>query len=184
MNAVGLKCEKLDKIKRVVITAEDIAQKTAETGALISREYEGKPLLLVSILKGAYIFLADLSRQISIPCEIGFMAAESYGEGTTSSGDVKITLDLKQDISQYHVIIVEDIVDTGRTLSKIVDMLKMREPLSLKVYSLLDKPERRAVDFKPDYTLFTIPDFFAVGYGLDCGEYYRNLPYIAEYDPN
>lgn len=184
MNAVGLKCEKLDKIKRVVISAEDIARKTAEAGVLISREYEGKPLLLVSILKGAYVFLADLSRQISIPCEIGFMAAESYGEGTTSSGDVKITLDLKQDISEYHVIIVEDIVDSGRTLSKIVEMLKKREPLSLKVYSLLDKPERRAVDFKPDYTLFTIPDFFAVGYGLDCGEYYRNLPYIAEYDPN
>ena len=184
MNAVGLKCEKLDKIKRVVISAEDIARKTAEAGALISREYEGKPLLLVSILKGAYVFLADLSRQISIPCEIGFMAAESYGEGTTSSGDVKITLDLKQDISQYHVIIVEDIVDSGRTLSKIVEMLKKRSPLSLKVYSLLDKPERRAVDFKPDHTLFTIPDFFAVGYGLDCGEYYRNLPYIAEYDPN
>ncbi|MGN1137570.1 MAG: hypoxanthine phosphoribosyltransferase [Oscillospiraceae bacterium] len=184
MNAVGLKCEKLDRIKRVVISAEDIARKTEEAGALISREYEGKPLLLVSILKGAYIFLADLSRQISIPCEIGFMAAESYGEGTTSSGNVKITLDLKQDISQYHVIIVEDIVDSGRTLSKIVEMLKKREPLSLKVYSLLDKPERRAVDFKPDYTLFTIPDFFAVGYGLDCGEYYRNLPYIAEYDPN
>lgn len=184
MNAVGLKCEKLDKIKRVVITAEDIARKTADAGELISREYEGKPLLLVSILKGAYIFLADLSRQISIPCEIGFMAAESYGEGTTSSGDVKITLDLKQDISEYHVIIVEDIIDTGRTLSKIVEMLKEREPLSLKVLTLLDKPERRAVDFKPDYTLFTIPDFFAVGYGLDCGEYYRNLPYIAEYDPN
>ena len=184
MNAVGLKCEKLDRIKRVVITAEDIAKKTAEAGELISREYEGKPLLLVSILKGAYIFLADLSRQISIPCEIGFMAAESYGEGTTSSGDVKITLDLKQDISEYHVIIVEDIIDTGRTLSKIVEMLKERDPLSLKVLTLLDKPERRAVDFKPDYTLFTIPDFFAVGYGLDCGEYYRNLPYIAEYDPN
>lgn len=184
MNAVGLKCEKLDKIKRVVISAEDIAKKTAEAGELISREYEGKPLLLVSILKGAYIFLADLSRQISIPCEVGFMAAESYGDGTASSGDVKITLDLKQDISQYHVIIVEDIVDSGRTLSKIVEMLKKRDPLSLKVYSLLDKPERRAVDFKPDYTLFTIPDFFAVGYGLDCGEYYRNLPYIAEYDPN
>ncbi len=184
MNAVGLKCEKLDKIKRVVISAEDIARKTAEAGSLISREYEGKPLLLVSILKGAYVFLADLSRQISIPCEIGFMAAESYGEGTTSSGDVKITLDLKQDISEYHVIIVEDIVDSGRTLSKIVEMLKKREPLSLKVLTLLDKPERRAVNFKPDYTLFTIPDFFAVGYGLDCGEYYRNLPYIAEYDPN
>ena len=112
------------------------------------------------------------------------MAAESYGAGLSSSGNVKITLDLKQDISEYHVVIVEDIVDSGRTLSKIVEMLRERNPLSLKVLTLLDKPERRAVDFKPDYTLFTIPDFFAVGYGLDCGEYYRNLPYIAEYDPN
>lgn len=184
MNAVGLKCEKLDRIKKVVITAEEIAEKTAETGKLIDREYEGKPLLLVSILKGAYIFLADLSRAVSIPCEIGFMAAESYGSGLSSSGNVKITLDLKQDISEYHVVIVEDIVDSGRTLSRIVEMLRARNPLSLKVLTLLDKPERRAVDFKPDYTLFTIPDFFAVGYGLDCGEYYRNLPYIAEYDPN
>lgn len=184
MNAVGLKCEKLDKIKRVVISAEEIAAKTAEAGKLIDREYEGKPLLLVSILKGAYIFLADLSRAVSVPCEIGFMAAESYGDGLSSSGNVKITLDLKQDISEYHVIIVEDIVDSGRTLSKIVDILKARAPLSLKVLTLLDKPERRAVDFHPDYTLFTIPDFFAVGYGLDCAEYYRNLPYIAEYDPD
>ncbi|MGN0599566.1 MAG: hypoxanthine phosphoribosyltransferase [Oscillospiraceae bacterium] len=184
MNAVGLKCEKLDRIKRVVISAEEIAAKTAEAGKLIDREYEGKPLLLVSILKGAYVFLADLSRAISIPCEIGFMAAESYGAGLSSSGDVKITLDLKQDISEYHVVIVEDIIDSGRTLSKIVDILKERNPLSIKVLTLLDKPERRAVDFKPDYTLFTIPDFFAVGYGLDCAEYYRNLPYIAEYDPN
>ena len=184
MNAVGLKCEKLDRIKKVVITADEIAEKTAEAGKLIDREYEGKPLLLVSILKGAYIFLADLSRAVSIPCEIGFMAAESYGAGLSSSGNVKITLDLKQDISEYHVVIVEDIVDSGRTLSKIVEMLRERNPLSLKVLTLLDKPERRAVNFKPDYTLFTIPDFFAVGYGLDCGEYYRNLPYIAEYDPN
>lgn len=184
MNAVGLKCEKLDRIKKVVITAEEISEKTAEAGKLIDREYEGKPLLLVSILKGAYIFLADLSRAVSIPCEIGFMAAESYGSGLSSSGNVKITLDLKQDISEYHVVIVEDIVDSGRTLSRIVEMLRERNPLSLKVLTLLDKPERRAVDFKPDYTLFTIPDFFAVGYGLDCGEYYRNLPYIAEYDPD
>lgn len=184
MNAVGLKCEKLDKIKKVVITAEEIAEKTAETGKWIDKEYDGKPLLLVSILKGAYIFLADLSRAVSIPCEIGFMAAESYGSSTISSGEVKITLDLKQDISQYHVIIVEDIVDTGRTLSKIVEMLKERNPLSLKVLTLLDKPERRTVDFKPDISLFTIPDFFVIGYGLDCGEYYRNLPYIAEYDTN
>lgn len=184
MNALGLKCEKLDKIKRVVISAEEIAAKIAEAGKLIDSEYEGKPLLLVSILKGAYIFLADISRAVSIPCEIGFMAAESYGDGLSSSGNVKLTLDLKQDISEYHVLIIEDIVDSGRTLSKIVEMLKEREPLSLKVLTLLDKPERRAVDFRPDHALFTIPDFFAVGYGLDCAEYYRNLPYIAEYDPN
>lgn len=184
MNALGLKCEKLDKIKRVVISAEEIAAKIAEAGKLIDSEYEGKPLLLVSILKGAYIFLADISRAVSIPCEIGFMAAESYGDALSSSGNVKLTLDLKQDISEYHVLIIEDIVDSGRTLSKIVEMLKEREPLSLKVLTLLDKPERRAVDFRPDHALFTIPDFFAVGYGLDCAEYYRNLPYIAEYDPN
>lgn len=184
MNALGLKCEKLDKIKRVVISAEEIAAKIAEAGKLIDSEYERKPLLLVSILKGAYIFLADISRAVSIPCEIGFMAAESYGDALSSSGNVKLTLDLKQDISEYHVLIIEDIVDSGRTLSKIVEMLKEREPLSLKVLTLLDKPERRAVDFRPDHALFTIPDFFAVGYGLDCAEYYRNLPYIAEYDPN
>ena len=112
------------------------------------------------------------------------MAAESYGTGTSSCGNVNITLDLKQDISQYHVIIVEDIVDSGRTLSKIAEILRARNPLSLKIYSLLDKPERREVDFKPDHALFTIPDFFVIGYGLDCGEYYRNLPYIAEYDTN
>lgn len=122
MNALGLKCEKLDKIKRVVISAEEIAAKIAEAGKLIDSEYERKPLLLVSILKGAYIFLADISRAVSIPCEIGFMAAESYGDALSSSGNVKLTLDLKQDISEYHVLIIEDIVDSGRTLSKIVEM--------------------------------------------------------------
>jgi hypoxanthine phosphoribosyltransferase len=182
MNAAAPKCEKLDKIKRIVITEEEIKAKIKETGRLISREYEGKPLLLVSILKGAFVFMADLCREITIPCEIGFMGAESYFNGTESSGNVNITLDLKQDISEYNVIIVEDIVDSGRTLSEVVKILKGRNPLSLKVYSLLDKPERRAVDFAPDHVLFTIPDFFVIGYGLDCGEYYRNLPYIAEYD--
>lgn len=182
VNAEALKCEKLDKIKRVVISEEEIKAKVKETGALISKEYEGKPLLLVSILKGAFVFMADLCREITIPCEIGFMCAESYFNGTASSGKVNITLDLKQDISQYHVIIVEDIVDSGRTLSEVVKMLKERNPLSLKVYSLLDKPDRRAVDFSADCVLFTIPDLFVIGYGLDCGEYYRNLPYIAEYD--
>lgn len=182
MSSANMTCTKLDKIKRVIIPEEEIKAKLRETGKLISKEYEGKPLLLVSILKGAFIFMADLCREISIPCEISFMCAESYYAGTESSGRVNITLDLKQDISKYHVIIVEDIVDSGRTLSEVVKLLNARKPLSLKVYTLLDKPERRVVDFKADYTLFTIPDLFVIGYGLDCGEYYRNLPYIAEYD--
>jgi len=170
------------KIKHVLITKEEIDEAIAKVGKDISDSYDGRPILLVSILKGAYVFMADLCRAITVPCEIGFMAAKSYYAGTTSSGVVKITMDLEQDISNYHVIIVEDIIDTGRTLNDIVNMLKLRNPLSLKVVTLLDKPSRRKVDFKADVSLFTIPDHFVIGYGLDCGEYYRNLPYIAEYD--
>ena len=169
------------KIKRVIITKEEIDEAIAKAGKDISDSYDGRPILLVSILKGAYVFMADLCRAITVPCEIGFMAAKSYYAGTTSSGVVKITMDLEQDISNYHVIIVEDIIDTGRTLNDIVNMLKLRNPISLKVVTLLDKPSRRVVDFKADVSLFTIPDHFVIGYGLDCGEYYRNLPYIAEY---
>ncbi len=171
-------------IRRVIITEEEIRKKTSEYGKLLSREYNGKPLLLVSILKGAYIFLSDLTKEISIPCEVGFMAAKSYFESTESSGDVQIVYDLTQDISKYHVLIVEDIIDTGRTLKAVVDILKGRNPLSLKILTLLDKPDRRIADISADYTLFTIPDYFVIGYGLDYGEYYRNLPYIAEYDEN
>ncbi len=170
------------KIKRVLITEDEIKAKIAEVGAQISREYEGKPLLLVSILKGAFVFMADICRAVTVPCEIGFMCAKSYYNGTSSSGIVKITMDLDQDISKYHVIIVEDIIDTGRTLSDVIKLLKARAPLSLKVVTLLDKPDRRLVDLKADVSLFTIPDYFVIGYGLDCAEIYRNLPYIAEYD--
>lgn len=170
------------KIKRVLITEDEIKAKIAEVGAQISREYEGKPLLLVSILKGAFVFMADICRAVTVPCEIGFMCAKSYYNGTSSSGIVKITMDLDQDISKYHVMIVEDIIDTGRTLSDIIKLLKARDPLSLKVVTLLDKPDRRLVDLKADVSLFTIPDYFVIGYGLDCAEIYRNLPYIAEYD--
>ncbi len=170
------------KIKRVLITEDEIKAKIAEVGAQISREYDGKPLLLVSILKGAFVFMADICRAVTVPCEIGFMCAKSYYNGTSSSGIVKITMDLDQDISKYHVIIVEDIIDTGRTLSDVIKLLKARNPLSLKVVTLLDKPDRRLVDLKADVSLFTIPDHFVIGYGLDCAEIYRNLPYIAEYD--
>ena len=169
------------KISRVLITQEDIRTATKSLGKQISDSYDGRPILLVSILKGAFVFLADLCREITVPCEIGFMAAKSYYSGTTSTGAVKITMDLDQDVSQYHVIIVEDIIDTGRTLNDIVNMLKLRNPLSLRVVTLLDKPSRRLVDFSADVSLFTIPDHFVIGYGLDCAEHYRNLPYIAEY---
>jgi len=170
------------RIKKVLITEEEIREATKIIGKEISDSYDGSPILLVSILKGAFVFMADLMREITVPCEIGFMCAKSYYSGTVSTGAVKITMDLEQDISKYHVIIVEDIIDTGRTLNDVVMLLRARNPLSLKVVTLLDKPSRRKVDFKADVSLFTIPDYFVIGYGLDCGEYYRNLPYIAEYD--
>lgn len=170
------------KISRILITETEIRDRIHECGEQLSREYEGKPLLLVSVLKGAFIFLADLTRAVTIPCEVGFMAAQSYFSGTSSNGSVEITYDLTQDISKYHVVIVEDIIDTGRTLSEIVKLLRARDPLSLKIVTLLDKPSRRVVKIDADVSLFTIPDHFVIGYGLDCGEYYRNLPYIAEYD--
>ncbi len=168
-------------IKRTIITEEEIRLKIAETGKLISEKYSGKPLLLVSILKGAFIFLSDLCRAIEIPCEIGFMCAQSYYNNTTSSGIVNITMDLEQDVSKYHVIIVEDIIDTGRTIHDVSELMRARNPLSLKIVTLLDKPARRVVPLEPDLSLFTVPDVFLVGYGLDCGEKFRNLPYIAEY---
>ena len=172
-----------NKIKQVLVTKEQIDEAIKGAGAYIDSIYDGRPILLVSILKGAFVFMADLCRAVTVPCEIGFMCAKSYYEGTVSTGVVKITMDLDQDISKYHVVIVEDIIDTGRTLNDVAKMLKARNPLSFRVVTLLDKPERRIVDFKADMALFTIPDYFVIGYGLDCGEKYRNLPYIAEYKP-
>lgn len=168
-------------IKRILITEDEIKSAVKKAGEMINSSYNEKPILLLSILKGSFIFLADLCREITVPCEIGFMAAKSYFEDTQSSGIVNVTMDIQQDISKYHVIIVEDIVDTGRTLYDIEKLIKSRNPISLKVITLLDKPDRRIVNFKTDYSLFTIPDVFVVGYGLDYGEYYRNLPYIAEF---
>ena len=176
------KKEVFDKgIKRVVVSEDEIRSRIAEAGKYIDSIYDGRPILLVSILKGSFVFLADLARAVTVPCEIAFMAAKSYYESTQSSGIVHITMDLDRDISDCHVIIVEDIIDTGRTLADVVKLLRSREPLSLRVVTLLDKPERRIVPFEADMSLFTIPDLFVIGYGLDYGEYYRNLPYIAEY---
>lgn len=169
------------RVKQILITEEEIKAAIEEAGKKISAFYDGRPILLVSVLKGAFVFMADLCRAVTVPCEIGFMCAKSYYQGTVSSGVVKITMDLDQDVSGYHVVIVEDIIDTGRTLNDIVKLLKARNPISLHVVTLLDKPSRRLVDFKADISLFTIPDLFVIGYGLDYGEYFRNLPYIAEY---
>lgn len=171
-----------NKIKRVIITEQQIKEAIEKVGKQISDSYDGRPFLLVSILKGSFVFLADLCRAITVPCEIGFMRAKSYFSGTVSSGNVEITMDLDRDISKYHVIIVEDIIDTGRTLKYVAELLKSRNPLSFKIITLLDKPSRRTIDLKADISLFTIPDYFVIGYGLDCAEYYRNLPYIAEYN--
>ena len=170
-----------ERISRILITEEEIAAAVKKAGRDIDALYDGHPILLVSILKGSFVFLADLARAVTVPCEIGFMCAKSYYEGTTSTGVVKITMDLDRNIENYHVIIVEDIVDTGRTLLDITKLLRARNPRSLRVVTLLDKPSRRLVDFAADVSLFTIPDHFVIGYGLDCGEYFRNLPYIAEY---
>lgn len=178
-----MKFENIEDYKKntvsIVVTEEKIKEAVKKAGQSLNEIYDGTPLLLVSILNGAFVFLADLCREITVPCEIGFMAAKSYYEGTSSSGEVTITMDLQQDISKYHVVIIEDIIDTGRTLKSVVEKLKSRNPKSLRVITLLDKPSRREVDFNADVSLFTIPDLFVVGYGLDYAEYYRNLPYIA-----
>lgn len=163
----------------VMLSAEKIEERIKEMAETISKDYEGKRPLLIGVLKGAIIFLSDLIRHIKVPVEIDFMAVSSYGADTTSSGVVRIQKDLEQSITGKDVIIVEDIVDTGLTLNYLYDNLASRGPRSLKVVTLLDKPERRKVKFDPDYCGFEIPDRFVIGYGLDYGENYRQLPDIC-----
>ena len=181
MKEINSKEELYSRVKKILISEEEIKEKVEEAGKYIDSLYDGKPILLVSILKGSFVFMADICRAVTVPNKVAFMCAKSYYEGTVSSGVVKITMDLDVDITDTHVVIVEDIVDTGRTLNDITTLLKSRNPASINVVTLLDKPSRRLVDFKPDYALFTIPDLFVIGYGLDYGEFFRNLPYIAEY---
>ena len=141
----------------------------------MSKEYEGKPLLLISILNGAFVFMADFCREVKIPCEIAFMCAKSYYSGTVSAGEVNVTMDVSQDISGYHVIIVEDIIDTGRTITKLLDDLSDQGPRSLKVATLLFKPEALETEVNPDYVGFSIPRKFIIGFGLDLDNLARNL---------
>ena len=171
-----------NKIKRILITEEEIKAAIKEAAKRIDALYDGRPILLVSVLKGSFVFASDICRAVTVPCEIDFMCVKSYFSGTVSTGNIKIVMDLNRDVSNYHVVIVEDIIDTGRTLSEVIKLLKSRNPLSFTLVALLDKPDRRIVPVDVDYTCFTIPDLFVIGYGLDCSELYRTLPYIAEYN--
>ena len=164
---------------QVFISEDELQKRVAELGAEISRDYAGKDLLLVAVLKGSVVFLADLMREITIPHSVDFMATSSYGAATESSGIVRILKDLDMPIIDRNVLIVEDIVDTGHTLTYLRKLLLERRPASLRVCTLLDKRERREVDVPLDYIGFEIPNEFVVGYGLDYAELYRNLPYIA-----
>jgi hypoxanthine phosphoribosyltransferase len=166
----------------VLIPEEKIAARVKELGKQISRDYQGKTIHLVCVLKGAYTFLADLARAIEIPVTLDFLAVSSYNKGTSTSGAVQLTKDLDTSLERADVLIVEDIADTGLTLRYLYNMLKARHPSSLKVIALLSKPSRRTVDVPVDYVGFEIADRFVVGYGLDVDQKYRNLPYIAAVD--
>ncbi len=171
-------------IEKILLQEDELKQRVKELGAQITEDYKGKDLVLITVLRGSYIFMADLSRTIDLPCVIDFMSVSSYGKGTTSSGQVQITKDLSEDIAGKDVIVVEDILDSGNTLSYLLEILKARKPASVRLCTLLDKPERRVKDIQADYCGFTIPDAFVVGYGLDYAEQYRNLPYVGILKPS
>jgi hypoxanthine phosphoribosyltransferase len=166
-------------IGEILVEPEELSQRVRELGEQVSRDYEGRDLLLVGVLKGAVFFLSDLMRHISVPCELDFMAVASYGSSTDSSGVVRILKDLDIPIEGREVLIVEDIVDSGLTLSYLLRTLNARNPLSLEVCALLTKPERRKVDLPIHYVGFEIPNRFVIGYGLDHVQRFRNLPYVA-----
>lgn len=169
-----------ENIERVLVSEEELHQINARLGAQITKDYAGKNLLVVGILKGSVLFMADLIREIQLPCKLDFLAVSSYGGDTRSGGVVKIVKDIDIELEDYDVLLVEDILDSGRTLSYVCDMLRTRHPASIRVATLLDKPERRVVDLKADYVGTSVPDEFVVGYGLDFDQRYRNLPYIGQ----
>ncbi|WP_417025462.1 hypoxanthine phosphoribosyltransferase [Candidatus Allofournierella excrementavium] len=173
-----------DDILKVLLSEEQLKEKCAEMGAQITRDYAGKNLLLVTVLKGAVVYMADLMRCIDLPCAIDFMVVSSYGSGTKTSGVVKIVKDLDQDLSGKDLLIVEDILDSGMTLSYLKGLLQGRNPASIRIATLLDKPSRRKVDLKADYVGFEVPDVFVVGVGLDYDEQYRILPFVGLLKPH
>lgn len=170
-------------IERILFSEEELKTRVAELGRQITEDYVGRAPVIISILRGSYIFMADLTRQIDLPCTVDFMAVSSYGTGTTSSGQVKIIKDLSESIEGRDVLVVEDILDSGNTLSYLVELLKARHAASIKLCTLLDKPSRRTKPIYADYVGFPVEDLFVVGYGLDYAEQYRNLPYIGILKP-
>lgn len=173
----------LQGVAEVLISEERLQQRVRELGAQITQDYDDLNPILICVLKGGYLFLADLTRQLQMRHGIDFMAISSYGDGTESSGVVRILKDLDSDISGRHILVVEDIIDTGRTLAYLLENLRSRQPASLRVCTLLSKPARRQIDLHVDYVGFEIPDKFVVGYGLDFAEAYRNLPFIGVLKP-
>ncbi|WP_276357756.1 hypoxanthine phosphoribosyltransferase [Cohnella caldifontis] len=173
----------LHDIQEVLYSEEQIKEKVQELGSAISREYEGRNPLVICVLKGAFIFMADLAKSITVPIELDFMAVSSYGKSTRSSGEVRIVKDLDTSVEGRDVLIVEDIIDSGLTLSYLIDVLERRNAHSVRVVALFDKPGRRTSEINADYTGFEIPDAFIVGYGLDYAEKYRNLPFVGVLKP-
>ena len=170
-------------VERVLFSEAELKKRVAEIGAQIDADYAGKEPLLISVLRGSFVFMSDLVRTITLPCTVDFMAVSSYGAGTTSSGQVRITKDLSDSIEGRDIIVVEDILDSGNTLSYLLEILRARHPASIRLCTLLDKPSRRTKPVEVSYSGFSIPDEFVVGYGLDFAEKYRNLPYIGILKP-
>ncbi len=168
----------MEKI-RVLIPEEEVDKKVRDMAAEISKAYEGKELHLICVLRGGAFFMCELAKRLTVPVTIDFMSVSSYGDGTESSGQIKIVKDLDDSIEGKEVLVVEDIIDSGRTLSKLMELLESRRPASLALCTLLDKPERRVVEVDVNYTGFQIPDLFVVGYGLDCAQKHRNYPYVG-----
>lgn len=172
----------LNKKRRILFDKNEISKRVEDLGMEISEDYQGGEIVVISLLRGSFIFAADLVREISIPVNMDFMTTSSYGHGETSSGIVEIITDIRADIKGKNVLVVDDIIDSGHTMKKVVDFINMKGPRSIKTCCMLDKPSRREADISPDYVGFVIPDVFIVGYGLNYGDYYRNVPYIFTFD--
>ncbi len=170
------------KRERTLYDRHSISTRVKELGEVLSKEYEDKNLLVVSLLRGSFIFTADLVRELSIPVEVDFMTTASYGHDEVSSGNVEILHDIRADVEGKDILIVDDIIDSGYTLKKVKEVLSEKNPSSVKICVMLDKPSRRKVDLQPDFVGFSIPDVFIVGYGLNYGDHYRNIPYIFTFD--